>query len=199
MIGVSYYSKKLTLDIVNAINGVEIPADDRSRTAGALFDMVHEHHQAIVILLAKRLYGSAGALLRSIFETYARGVWFMKCASSDDLVNFQQDQFKKGTFEDRLKEIDAVDGDAHGGLLNVKSSAWTALNSYTHGGFRAVSRRFRGHEMMANYAPEEIAEIERVASSFAVLAVFQIAEISGSERVIKEAERLAIEFQEKYS
>jgi hypothetical protein len=199
MIDVSDYSKKLVSDIVNAINGVEIPPDDRSRIAGALFDIVHEHHQAIVILLGKRLYGSASALMRSIFESYVRGVWFMKCATAKDIADFQKDKSKDGTFEDRLKEIEKIDAVAHGGLIKMKKTAWAGLNSYTHGGMRPVSRRFVGMELKANYAEEEILEIERLTSAFAVLAVFQIAELANNTDLMGAAEAMAGEFKANYS
>lgn len=199
MIDVSDYSKKLVADIVNAVNGVEIPTDDRSRIAGALFDIVHEHHQAIVILLGKRLYGSASALMRSIFESYVRGVWFVKCAEAKDIADFQKDKSKEGTFEERLKEIEKIDAVAHGGLIKVKKTAWAGLNSYTHGGMRPVSRRFVGMELKANYAQTEIMEIERLASAFAVLAVFQIAELASNAALIGAAEAMASEFKANYS
>lgn len=199
MHAVSKYSKKLELDIATAINGAEIPTDDKSRIAGALFDIVHEHHRAVLLLTERGLVGSAGTLLRSIFESYVRGVWFMKCANDKDVERFQKDDFKNGPFEERLKDIEKVDGIAHGGLLTLKNKGWTALNSYTHGGFRPVGRRFKGGELMANYSEEEISEVERMASAFAVLAVFQIAELGGNEALSEKAESLAVEFMEHYS
>lgn len=199
MRAVSEYSKKLEVDIATAINGAAIPADNRSRIAGGLFDIVHEHHRAVLLLIENGLVGSAGTLLRSIFESYVRGVWFMKCATDNDVEQFQNDDFKNGTFEQRLKDIEKVDGVAHGGLLTLKSKGWTALNSYTHGGFRPVGRRFKGSELMVNYSEEEIAEVERMANAFAVLAVFQIAELGGNEALSKGAERIAVEFKQHYS
>lgn len=196
---VSEYSKRLELNIATAINGAVIPADDRSRIAGALFDIVHEHHRAVLVLLEKQLYGSAGSLLRSIFESYVRGVWFMKCASKGDVEQFQKDIFKRDFFEDRLKDIERVDGEAHGDLLILKQKGWSALNSYTHGGFRPISRRFMGSELMPNYSEEEISEVERMANAFSVLAVFQIAELGRNANLSKDAEKFAVEYIENYS
>lgn len=200
MSDISAYSRKLVKDIVTALNGAEIPTDDRARISGALFDIVHEHHQAVLVLLGqqRRLYGSASALLRSIFESYVRGVWFMNCATKNDIETFQRDIFQ-GTFKDKLEDIERVDGVVHGGLLNVKSAAWGALNSYTHGGFLPVSRRFSGDEIKGNYSQDEISDIERIANSFAVLAVFQIAKLGSNGELMKTAERLANEFKQYYS
>lgn len=84
MSNVNNYSEKLVQDIARAINGVQIPADDRPKIVGALFDIVHEHHQAVVILVRHRLYGAASALMRSIFESYVRGLWFPSSPSKVD-------------------------------------------------------------------------------------------------------------------
>lgn len=195
----SDYSKGLESNISKAINGIKIPTDNRSRVSGALFDIVHEHHQAILSLNRNRLFGSAAALVRSTFESYVRGVWFMKCASADDIELFQKDKFKNGSFEERLKDIEKVDKDQHGGFLTLKDNGWAALNSYTHGGFLPVSRRLKDAEFVANYSKEEIIEIERMANMFAVLAVFQIAELGKNTELAKEAEKLAVEFLGNYS
>lgn len=166
--------------------------------ACALFTIVHEHHQAIVVLLEGQLYGSAAALLRCIFESYVRGAWVLQCASSKDISDFQKDKWKEGPFEDRLKELEAVDSVAHGGLVHLKTTAWTALNSYTHSGMRAVSRRFFGNDLIPSYAPKEIAEIERLANVFAILAALSIAGLAGHTDAMDAAEAMAIEFKAQY-
>ena len=150
------YSRTLANDIVDALHGIETPSDDRSNIACALFTIVHEHHQAIVVLLEGQLYGSAAALLRSVFESYVRGAWVLQCASSKDISDFQKDKWKEGPFEDRLKELEAVDSVAHGGLVHLKTTAWTALNSYTHSGMRAVSRRFSGNDLIPGGFKSEV-------------------------------------------
>lgn len=193
------YSKRLAQNIARSVNGVEIPTDDRSKISGALFDIVHEHHISVIHLTEKRHYGSALVLLRSIFESYVRGVWFMKCATNKDITRFMSDKFKSGHFVDRINEIKEIDEQAHGGLLAVKDTAWEGLNSYTHGGFRPVGRRFLGNNIQPNYSKEEIQEILRVANSFAILAFVQIAELSNNNKLMEKFEHLVLEFKSKYS
>lgn len=194
------FSKDLAQDIVASVRGVEIPVDDRTRISGALFDILHEHHQAVLLLISRGLIGSAGALIRSILEAYVRGVWFMKCASDEDVRRFsEKDEFKKGTFHDRVQEIANVDSEAHAGLMDVKRSAWTALNSYAHGGFRPVVRRLTESEVKSNYSEEEVREIEKVANSFAILGVFQIAELAGNKELLGAFKKMVDRFNENYS
>lgn len=199
MISADQYSQNLVREIALAINGIEIPDNAKIKVAGGLFDIVHEHHYSIHILLSNGLTGSAIALVRSIFESYVRGVWFMKCANDADVERFQRDKFKEGLFEERLKEIREVDEVAHGGLLDIKNKAWGAWNSYTHGGFLPVGRRFKGSEVVSNYTQAEIDEIGRVANAFAVLAVFQIAELGSNDALTKKAEEIAKTFRAQYS
>lgn len=193
------YSKNLINEIALAINGIEIPDNARIRIAGGLFDIVHEHHCAIHLLLSKGLSGSATALLRSTFESYVRGVWFMECAADIDVERFQVDKFKEGYFENRVREIKEANDIAYGGLLDIKQKAWAAWNSYTHGGFLPVSRRFKGYEVTSNYSKEEVDDIARVANSFAVLAVFQIAELGNNHSLKKKAEEISKKFTTNYS
>ena len=192
------YSRTLANDIVDALHGIETPSDGRSNIACALFTIVHEHHQAIVVLLEGQLYGSAAALLRSIFESYVRGAWVLQCASSKDISDFQKDKWKEGSFEDRLKELEAVDSVAHGGLARLQTTAWTALNSYTHSGMRAISRWFSGNDLRPSYAPKETAEIERLANVFAILAALSIAELSGHTDAMDATKAMAVEFKPQY-
>jgi|GEM_PF-6062525 len=195
----SVYSKNLARNVAVAVNGVAIPGEDRSRIAGAEFDIVHEHHLAVLLLIDKSLHGSAVTLLRGGGESYVRGVWFMKYASKKDVEDFQGDKFKSGTFGERLRDIEKIDGSGHGGLIALKSKGWEALNSYAHAGFRPVARRFKGEDLVANYSDEELFEVERMANAFAILAVFQIAELAVNAPLCEEAERLGREFIGHYS
>jgi len=49
-------------------NGLVLPPDDRIRIAAACFHLAQEHHDAIIVLVRARLYGSAWALARSLLE-----------------------------------------------------------------------------------------------------------------------------------
>ena len=72
------------------------------------------------------------------------------------------------------------------------------MNSYTHSGMRAVSRRFSGNDLIPSYAPKEIAEIERLANVFAILAALSIAELSDHTDALDATEAMAVEFKAQY-
>jgi hypothetical protein len=189
---ISEHSKRLQRNIASALHGVEIPIDNRTRIAGAFFDIVHEHSRAILILLESGLCGSAMSLVRSIFEAYVRGVWFMKCASPAHIEKFLEDRLKFASFEAILKQVENVDHAARGALQKFKEDAWPALNSYTHGGFRPIGRRFSGSEIKANYSQENIQDIERWANLFAVISLSQTAELAANANLKKLAGELTL-------
>jgi hypothetical protein len=65
----------------------------RNRIAGACFSVALDHFDGVLILLERspRLYSSTYALIRPIFESYIRGMWFMYCATDKKIENFNND------------------------------------------------------------------------------------------------------------
>lgn len=190
------FLESLPVLIARSVNGIQLPADDRSAIAGILFDIAHEHHVAVSILMKNRVYGSAAALMRSIFEAFVRGVWFAKCAKDTDIDRFKKDKFDK-KFDELISDISKINLDAHSGLVPLKQKTWAAFNSYTHAGFRPIARRFSGSEILACYTPQELEGIARFTNAFAILALFELAELSRNEQLIVCAEEFAREFKKR--
>jgi hypothetical protein len=149
------------------IDGVEIKSNDRSRIAAGSLDMVLEHQKAIVLLTSHCLYGSAAALVRLIFESYVRGVWFYYSASDEELHEFKNDRLDK-TFNELIKDIEKHEAFSEGILSDVKKLSWKVMNSFTHGGFYQVVRRNKETEIAPNYSNEEIINALESANSFDV-------------------------------
>ena len=57
------------------------------------------------MLVTNRLYGSAFVLIRSVFESYIRGVWLYRCASDTEIEAFKTDKLKKN-FEELVQDIE---------------------------------------------------------------------------------------------
>ena len=72
------------------IEGLEFLASDRSRLAAACFHQALEHHEAVVALVQRRLFGSVMSPVRPMFEIYIRGIWLNICASNTDLDKLQK-------------------------------------------------------------------------------------------------------------
>lgn len=160
--------------IDSSIHGIEIPSGDREAMAGALFDQVHEHHKAILLLLKNLFVGSAFSLVRPTLETFVRGVWLWRCASDGEVVSFARDNIGGKSFGTIIEEIEAKPGWDVGVLSKVKKEAWSAMCSYAHGGYLQAVRRVIPDEIRPNYTEGEILEVINSSTAIALLAASEI-------------------------
>lgn len=178
-------SEQLANWLASKIDGLEIPNPDRCRIAAGCFDMVFEHHAAIVLLTKHSLYGSAAVLIRSQFEAHVRGIWFLFCASEEEIDLFKKDKLKK-SFGNLIEQIERIDTYSGGTFSYVKEKSWAVMNSFTHTGFYQVVRRNTGTEIRADYSEAEILDAVSTANSFAILAGVEVANIAKSEPLARE-------------
>lgn len=167
------------------IDGLEISSDDRTRISAACFDVALEHQKAIVLLIAKKLVGSAFSLVRILFEAYIRGLWIGKCATDNEIEKFKKNKLEK-TFATLIQEIEQQDGFQEGVLSKAKSANWKAMNSYTHSGFFQSVRRLKEETIEANYEEDEILEILGFSDAIGLLTALQIALMASNENLANE-------------
>ena len=156
------------------LDNLEISTNKRARLSVGCYDQVFEHHFAICTLLRSKAYGSAFALVRSVFEGFVRGVWLKKCASDVELEKYYDDNLDL-KFWQLLDRVEKVPGFESGRLTELRKSSWKAMNSYTHGGVLQASRRYTKEFIEPSYGDEEIIEVLKISDSFALLAFQQIA------------------------
>ncbi len=73
------------------------------------FDLVVEHHAAVISLCKTQLYGAAFALLRVEFEALVRGLWLKHVASSKEINRFKKDKVDPSEWEkDGERCLDAL-------------------------------------------------------------------------------------------
>ena len=155
------------------INNLEISSDDRPRIAASCFDIAIEHQKAIILLIANKLYGSAFALVRLLFEAYIRGLWLNHCASDKEIDKFKRGKIDK-EFGQLIKEIENIDGYNVGVLSTAKQAGWNVLNSFTHSGFNQVARRNTDSTIEPNYPEEEIEEAINFTNALGLLSCLEI-------------------------
>lgn len=175
-------SEALTEWIRNILHDIEVQGDIRSRLALGCLDLALEHREAIVLLISKKLYGSAFALLRSIFESYVRGIWLHRCAEEREVEKFTRDRLDK-EFHELIQAIENIEDFSLGVLSRLKMQGWKAMNSYTHSGFQHVIRRMKADTLEPNYREEEILEALNCANALGLLSVLQVAFLSTSQQL----------------
>jgi len=172
------YHRELGNWAVARLIGKESHADRRISFPARCFDVTIEHQNAIVVLCANRYFGSAFALVRILFEACVRGVWLRRCATDQELSEYNSDTLDK-KFYLILEQVEEVDGFGCSVLGKVKEKHWKAMNSYTHTGSRQLNRRLAGDSLGPNYQDNEILEVLGFASTMCLFAAQQIALLSG--------------------
>lgn len=176
------------------LDGVPLPKTRRFLLAISAFDVVLDSFTGITVLVEKRAYGPAFALVRSIFEVFVRAVWLKDCASDTELAAFERDEYARN-FDLILSKVEKLDAFKSGTLSDLKNQAWAAMNSYTHGGIHQIARRVKGNAIDPNYLDEEIIEVLRMGQMFALLAFIQIVQVSGRMDLEKSAIQKLYELQ----
>ena len=169
----------------NALDGVEIPIDDRSRIYVGLLHLAHEHEKAIEILVVRKLYGSVFALIRPLFEAYLRAIWLLHCANDKEY-----EQFKRGKLEkilgELIEDIEKVDKYGVGVLSDIKESNWKLMNDFTHGGISQALSRNRPNAISSNYPDQDIISAINFAASIGLMATMEIAYITNNKKLVLE-------------
>ena len=171
-------SRDLHTWIFLRLDGVQFPKTRKLLLATAAFDVVLDYFTGITTLIEQKVHGAAFALVRSIFETFVRAVWLKDCATEEDLAAFERDE-RGRNFDLILAKIEELDAFKSGTLSDLKKQAWSAMNSYTHGGIHQVARRVKGNAIDPNYEDGEIIEVLRMGQMFALLAFIQIFLVAG--------------------
>ena len=172
-------SSKLLRWLDSKIDGTAIPSSKRARMSAGCLDQAMEHQKAVVLLVHRRHYGSALALIRLAFESYVRGVWLHHCATEAELTKYTKDKLKK-EFGALLGEIETVEAFTEGVLSAVKRRSWNAMNSFTHSGYSQAVRRNTTDSIEPNYEEHEILEALQFSNAIAMLAAIQIASMANN-------------------
>ena len=173
-------SKAITIWLQKKLDGIKIASDERTRTVAGCFNTVLEHQVAISILLENRLYGSAFALARSMFEGYVRGIWLNKCATDAEVTRFLKGRLDP-TFQQLIKDIEKEDGYTVGVISNAKKAGWTTLNGFTHTGSVQVTRRNSEDFIESNYPESDIEAVAGFVNATALLAGVEVACLSKTD------------------
>jgi len=158
---------------------LDVSADARKQISAACFDMVLEHQAAIATLIEQQLNGSALALLRAAAEGFIRGVWFARCATDSEVQRFQKDQLDKG-IRKLVNEVETALGCNSDVLSRMVATQWDTLCSFTHTGFKQVTRRYTGATLQPSYPDVEVTQALNFAAAIGLLAMMELATLSNN-------------------
>lgn len=167
-------SYKLSEEINECLRGISIPGDEASLFSCLFHNIVIEHQRSITVLIEQKLYGSACALVRCLFEAHFKGMWFYECAKEVHFERLREDKFEK-PFGQIISELEVIKGPS---IAKPKKNYWKSLNSLTHSGPAQLKRRVRDNEIRSNYPENFLKETLVFSESYALISCGELAKIS---------------------
>ena len=171
-------SKNILIYVADRLTGLKIPGlpdDKRLQLAMACQHVAIEHAQSIVVLVDEKLYGSALALKRPLFEAYVRGIWLRYAATDDQVERAGRDCFP--TFNTMATDIPP--------MRRLKDQLWNDLCSYTHAGYMQIGARLSVAGLCSNYEPDEISAALHWADMLQLSAGIELAGAANNEHLAK--------------
>jgi hypothetical protein len=202
----SYLPKFIeTLDIIeNHIVKMKIETKEVSvKSAATLFAVALDHAQGIKFCLNNSAYPSAFALLRVLFETYVRAMWLEKCANSEQLEKYiNEDQLVSKTngkifFGDMVLEVEATH-ELPVYFSEIKKNIWSGLNSITHSGAVQLHRNFSGSSIQHCYENDHIDEAIEFSTMIACMSFAALCDLATNINGEVESEKL-MEFVQSWA
>lgn len=195
-------SEELDNSLRHAMTDTPIPDDTREHVAHGLGVLSMEHGHGIRTLFRGDNPAPAMALLRPQFECLVRMNWVRWCATDKWMDSFSGDVAEDATkepeeFPKMYQMIAAFEGHEKkvvGEAFNaLKLQGWDALNSYTHGGLRAVRRALGGFEEGL------IDEVIRTSNGLVFIAALHIAEGCKADELILQLYQTAAKFNDCFA
>ena len=173
----------------------EYADDRRTMLLVGYTDLTFEHHQAIRQLVRAKLYGSAFALVRVLYDAFFRAHWMLKCASDEQVEEIAtSDDFKFPKIRPMVQAIDeAYQVDTYFSDL-IGDGTLAAMHSYTHSGLRQLTRRFTGHSVEPNYGEKEVLEVLNSTTIAICLMARLLTFVTGRLEQGGSAERIMVRF-----
>lgn len=146
-------SARLEADLVPLFARTRRPADQRALLTMALCDVAMEFWMSQRLLIGAGRQTAAMALVRLHFEAVVRAIWMHHGASREWLERFvtpmAPDQLAEPALgpsvDSMLQTIGKTAPPFLGQMLGeLKAASWQPMNSYVHGGIRAIVQTLAG-------------------------------------------------------
>ncbi len=174
-------SEKLGVWIYNKVDSLEYPDDTRCEISKGCLFIALQHHHSVVTLLKNNCYISAATLLRPIFESCARGIWFRECASESEIEKFICGNLRLSIGK-CIGDIEKSSAHSNGMLAKIKHWNNELLNDFVHTGCEQIvmlnSKNTISPHTINN---EHVGRIIGFADSMAIFSGINLCELAGEE------------------
>jgi hypothetical protein len=166
-------SKKFDREIGELLQEVIPPSTRRGLMTAAMCQVAIEHTSSQRVLLEIDHHVSALALVRLTYESLVRAIWMHHCASEEWINQFTA-PMEPGQLSEpilgppvasMLQSIDKAAPPFVGQMLReLQDSTWKPMNSYVHGGVRAIV------QALSVSTPQQLISVMRNGNGFALMA-----------------------------
>jgi hypothetical protein len=171
----------------------EYSSETKTVLLTAYMDIALEHHKSISLLVKSQLYGSAFALVRSLFDALFRALWINACATQDQIEQVaNRDDYKFPKLDDLVACIDK-NYSTDNFFTSIKDASWSAMCSYTHSGLLQITRRFTGDYVKSNYGATELAEVLNATNAAIILLSRMFFMSAGHKEEASEVEKMIVQ------
>jgi hypothetical protein len=179
-------TQRLSDDLYRVFDGHDTPSAERPFLVTGAHDTVHEHHRALALLAAQRLFGSGFVLLRPIFEACLNGLWLWHIASPDEIARFAKNELTVPKPPRVLRKLREARHDQHASLQTSYNNGHSSLDDYVHSGHRQIVSRLGEGFVGSNYSDAEVSSLLTHANWIALISAVELAEVAASEQLIAE-------------
>lgn len=180
-------SQRIMDDVATKLDGLKVadlPESERLQIGCALFKLVIDHCQAIVVLVESGCNSSALALQRPCFEAFTRGIWVKWCITDSQVIKVHE-KAEFPTMQDLVTEIETNEVWQLGALKYVKGKAWSYWCGLTHGGMEQIVGQWSKNGIESNHDPAQIQQALHWANLWQLLSATQLALAAGEEYLIQ--------------
>lgn len=169
--------------LARRMDGLDLAATERNRLSAACFRQALEHHEAVVHLVRRTLFGSALALLRPLFEHYVRGIWLAKCASAADLQRFQNGTLERPVAA-MLAAIEFHEVNDAGVLSEFRKDLSWSMADFLRGGRARITRGDDRNSIVGDHPGAEVGATVALAGAIGLLAASEVALLAGRHDIV---------------
>ncbi len=186
--------KSVVAWISEQTSGMPLPADRRARMALGCLELAIEHQAGICALAERGLWGSAYALVRSMFDAFVRGVWLARCANEMELEAFELAGLRGKPFRDLVDDVERVLGHSRGVLSKLRTSSWAIFSDSTNAGAEPTRRLGDPTGNGRNYPAADTDQALRLATALGLLSATELASLSGHRDVALACKARVVKF-----
>ncbi|PCJ86072.1 MAG: hypothetical protein COA54_09535 [Thiotrichaceae bacterium] len=175
--------------IWEAIELCPVDGDAHKRFISAMLFVSFNHCDGIQILVQKKNFASAYALVRPLLETSFRAIWLHRCANEQQIQEcMEKDKWKSAW--DLVQEIEAYNGNTPI-LSNIWSEMRPLMHSYTHGGVQNAFRQLGdGNSVTPNIPDIEVFQLMQTVGLMSWLILAEVIDLSKNSDQLKLFEEL---------